>query len=178
MAPAHRDALAPLVRVVAGIAELDVPGASAAVGVVRGGTARQIVAERAEALVDLRADTTDAAERLADAVRALVAAEQGGDAEIEAHGGVTRPAFPRSDGTAALYAAASDAATELGQPVHEVAERGGSDASFAAALGVPTLDGLGPICHGSCSRDERIEEASLPVFGALLALLVASALDG
>ena len=36
-----------------------------------------------------------------------------------------------------------------------------------------TLDGLGPICHGSCSREERVEEASVPVFGAILGALAA-----
>ena len=47
--------------------------------------------------------------------------------------------------------------------------RGGSDASFAAALGVETLDGLGPICHDSSARGERIEIGSLVDRGALLA---------
>jgi glutamate carboxypeptidase len=54
-----------------------------------------------------------------------------------------------------------------------VSSRGGSDASFAAALGVPTLDGLGPICHDSCARGERIEIASLAERAALMALLIA-----
>ena len=53
-----------------------------------------------------------------------------------------------------------------------VSSRGGSDASFAAALGVPTLDGFGPICHDSCARGERIEVDSLAERGALMALLI------
>ena len=55
---------------------------------------------------------------------------------------------------------------------------GGSDASFAAALGVETLDGLGPICHDSCARGERIEIGSLVDRGALLAGLVLDVFSG
>jgi len=51
--------------------------------------------------------------------------------------------------------------------MHDDPRRGGSDACFAGALGVPTLDGLGPVGHASCSRDEWVAKASIPVFGAL-----------
>ncbi|MEO8715806.1 MAG: M20/M25/M40 family metallo-hydrolase, partial [Acetobacteraceae bacterium] len=54
----------------------------------------------------------------------------------------------------------------------EVVSAGGSDGSFAAALGVPTLDGLGPICHESCSRRERVEVDSIVPRGVLFAGLV------
>ena len=70
---------------------------------------------------------------------------------------------------------AREAAAPLGIELGEVVERGGSDASFPGALGVPTLDGLGPICHDSCSRDERVEVASLAPRGAILATVAASA---
>jgi putative aminopeptidase FrvX len=56
-----------------------------------------------------------------------------------------------------------------------VAERGGSDASFAGALGVVTLDGLGPPCHDSCSRSESVEADDITAWGALLCDLVAAA---
>ena len=62
--------------------------------------------------------------------------------------------------------------------MYELAERGGSDASLAGATGVPTLDGLGPICHDSCSRDERVEIASIPQWGAILASVAAGAARG
>ena len=53
-----------------------------------------------------------------------------------------------------------------------MSSRGGADASFAGALGIPSLDGLGPICHDSCARGERIEVASLAQRGALMALVI------
>jgi glutamate carboxypeptidase len=81
-------------------------------------------------------------------------------------------------GTVELYERAAATALVLDTSLVEVAERGGSDASFAAALGVPTLDGLGPICHGSCSREEWIEEDSLAVYGAIFADLVQCVLAG
>jgi glutamate carboxypeptidase len=67
---------------------------------------------------------------------------------------------------------AADRASELGLALTPVTSRGGSDASFAAALGVPTLDGLGPICHDSCAPAERIEVASLADRAALMACLI------
>jgi glutamate carboxypeptidase len=93
---------------------------------------------------------------------------------LEVEGGVTRPAWTRGTGSLALYALAASAASELGAPVHEFTERGGSDASLAGATGVRTLDGLGPICHDSCSSRERVELASIPVWGAVLARVAAT----
>jgi glutamate carboxypeptidase len=87
-------------------------------------------------------------------------------------GGITRPAWPRS-ASAWLWERARVRAAQLAVPLHAVSSRGGSDASFAAALGVATLDGLGPICHDSCARGERIEIASLAERAALMALLMA-----
>ena len=175
----HQNALVPLITVAAALPELSHDGAVAHVGVLVAGSARQIVPESAEAWIDLRAETTEAAEELAAAVAdslARACAVEG--VEFVVTGGVTRPAFPRTPGTVELYERAVAMAMALDTSLVEVAERGGSDASFAAALGVPTLDGLGPICHGSCSREEWIEEDSLAVYGAIFADLVQCVLAG
>jgi glutamate carboxypeptidase len=73
-----------------------------------------------------------------------------------------------------LYARAERFAKEIGAPIFPVVSSGGSDGSFAGAMGVPTLDGLGPICHDTCSRREKILIASLAERGAILAALVDS----
>ena len=73
-----------------------------------------------------------------------------------------------------MFRVAHDAATTLGVAAFEVAERGGSDASFAGALGIPTLDGIGPVCHGSCSRDEAVRAADIPIWGAILCAVASS----
>jgi glutamate carboxypeptidase len=142
------------------------------VGVFRGGVARQVVPDHAELLIDLRAPTAAAADELLAGIRSVLAAAPTGEVALQLSGGVTRPAFPRA-ASAWLYAKAVEHAAGLGIPVTAVASRGGSDASFAAALGLPTLDGLGPICHDSCARGERIEVSSLATRGALMGLLIA-----
>jgi glutamate carboxypeptidase len=96
------------------------------------------------------------------------------DVQLHVEGGVTRPAWPRGPGSLRLFQVAQDAAVPLGIELDEIVERGGSDASFPGALGVPTLDGLGPVCHDSCSRDERVEVASLAPRGAILAAVAAA----
>jgi glutamate carboxypeptidase len=171
-------ALAPLAALVGPIEALTVAGtdAMASVGRLVAGSARQVVPAEGELLVDLRATTSESAEQLTGAIRALVrSAPHAAGVTLAVEGGVTRPAWTRGAGSLALYALAASAATELGAPVHEVSERGGSDASLAGATGVPTLDGLGPICHDSCSRSERVELASIPVWGAILASVAAAA---
>jgi glutamate carboxypeptidase len=182
-------ALAPLVAAIEECSERE-RGMLATVGIFRGGEARQVVPGEAELHVDLRAPGAAEADALVERVRGVVAAAERRAASAEraaaerprravhfaVAGGITRPAFPPA-ASHELHARASARATELGIPLHPVTSRGGSDASFAAALGVPTIDGLGPICHDSCARGERIEIASLADRGALLAGLLSDIAD-
>jgi glutamate carboxypeptidase len=164
-------ALAPLVTELEALSRPQ-EGLIVTVGIFTGGTARQVVPDRAQLSVDLRAPATPQAERLLAAIDAAVARADGvGEVRIVRGGGITRPAMPRAAADD-LYGLARARARELQIPIHPVSSRGGSDASFPAALGVPTLDGLGPICHDSCARGERIEIASLAQRGVLMALLL------
>jgi glutamate carboxypeptidase len=164
-------ALAPLVTALEALARPD-EGVLASVGVFRGGVARQVVPDHAELNLDLRAPTSAAADELMNAVTATVREVRPPQVTLTISGGITRPAWPRS-ASAWLWERAEARAAQLGLPLRPVSSRGGSDASFAAALGVPTLDGLGPICHDSCARGERIEIASLADRAALMATLIA-----
>jgi glutamate carboxypeptidase len=161
-------ALAPLV---AELEALGDRGSSVSVGVFRGGVARQVVPDRAELLVDLRAPGEEAAEALVARIRSLVRRHEAPGVELTVEGGVTRPALlrERSEG---LWRLAQGCAAELGLRLTGHATRGGADSSFSAALGVPAIDGLGPICHDSCARTERIEVRSLIDRGALMAALL------
>ena len=178
---AHEDEGASAVSVLAPlVAELEAgtgDGAQASVGVFRGGTARQVVPGEAEIHVALRAPDTAAADALLARIHAAVDAAGREGVELEVRGGFTRPPFGE-ERSRRLWALAQARATELGIPLIAERSRGGSDASFAAALGVETLDGLGPICHDSCARGERIEIGSLVDRGALLAGLVLDVFSG
>lgn len=142
-------------------------------GILRGGTARQVVPERAELHLDLRARDEAAAKGLVEAIQARLAQTQRRypDAALAVTGGVTRPAFPEERGRV-LYALHAEESAALGVAAPAVTTRGGSDGSFAAALGCPTLDGLGPVCFDTCSRRERILLTSLPERAALFARLI------
>ncbi|MBY0336982.1 MAG: M20 family metallopeptidase [Acetobacteraceae bacterium] len=171
-------ALAALAALVGPLEALGDPanGLSATVGILRGGEARQVVPGSAELHLDLRAPSDEAAEALLAQVQALIRdAPHDPRVTITARGGFTRPAFPTHEGTKALYALAEQFGAELGAPVHGVVSRGGSDGSFAARLGVPTLDGLGPITHDTCSKREVVEVSSIVPRAAILAGLLARA---
>jgi glutamate carboxypeptidase len=160
----------------------------ATVGIFRGGGARQVVPGEAELHVDLRAPDAATADALLASVRECVAAAASDARSVERppiaadavrfalEGGITRPAFPAA-ASDDLWALAAARTAELGIALQRATSRGGSDASFAAALGVPTIDGLGPICHDSCARGERIEIGSLADRGALFAGLLSDLRD-
>jgi glutamate carboxypeptidase len=150
-------------------------GLSATVGIFRGGAARQVVPGSAEIHLDLRAPDDAAGENLvADMAAILGRAPADPRVRVSWRGGFTRPAFPTHRGTEELYARAADDARALGVPCFRVVSRGGSDGSFAARLGVPTLDGLGPVTHDVCSRRERVELSSIVPRAAILAGLIAA----
>ncbi len=143
------------------------------VGILKSGAARQVVPHEAEMHVDLRAAFPEDIPKLESNVRKII--EHTGDPRVTVRmeGGWSRPLFPEAAGRS-LYALAEGFARELGAPIRPVVSSGGSDGSFAGALGRPTLDGLGPICHDTCSRREKIEIASLAERGAIFGALIAS----
>lgn len=150
-------------------------GVSVNVGVVTGGTRPNVVAEEAHALVDVRAPTLADAARVDAAFRALQPHLPG--ARLAITGGFERPPMERSAGVAALFAHAQAAAAALGQTVAEGGTGGGSDGNFTAALGVPTLDGLGAVGDGAHALHEHVEIDRLVPRTALLAALVARLLS-
>lgn len=147
-------------------------GVSVNVGLVRGGTRSNVVAERAEAEVDVRVDTMADAGRVERALRGLTAVTPG--ARLEVSGGFNRPPMERTPGVAALYEAARDIAAGLGFALGEGGTGGASDGNFTAALGVPTLDGLGAVGDGAHALHEHVIVGELPRRAALVAELLAA----
>jgi glutamate carboxypeptidase len=92
--------------------------------------------------------------------------------KFEVSGGLNRPPMERTAGVASLYAKAQEIAAELGLNLKEAAVGGGSDGNFTAALGIPTLDGLGGVGEGAHSEHESVVIAELPRRAALLAGLI------
>jgi len=93
--------------------------------------------------------------------------------QIAISGGMNRPPMERSAGVAALYDKATAIAEELGWKLEEAAVGGGSDGNFTAALGIPTLDGLGGVGEGAHAEHESVVISELPKRAALLAVLIA-----
>ncbi|WP_291298299.1 M20/M25/M40 family metallo-hydrolase [Elioraea sp.] len=171
-------ALAPLVAEFEALTDAS-RGLAATVGIFRGGAARQVFPGEAEIHLDLRAPDKAGADGLLAAAR-VIAERKPADprVSIAITGGFGRPPFPTTPGTRTLYAWAEEACKAMGQPIHEVVARGGSDGSFAAGLGVPTLDGLGAVAHDTCSRRETVEVSSIIPRSAVLAHLITSAASG
>lgn len=145
-------------------------GISVNVGVVAGGTRGNVIAEEATAVVDVRVPRREDAARIEAAVRGLQPGSPLVHMEIE--GGIDRPPLERTPGVVRLYEQARAVAAELGKELAEGATGGGSDGNFTAALGVPTLDGLGPEGDGAHALHEHVLIADLPWRAAFLASLV------
>ncbi|MGQ0735730.1 MAG: M20 family metallopeptidase [Acidobacteriota bacterium] len=145
-------------------------GVSLNVGVIDGGTRPNVIAARASARVDVRAPSVEDAERLDAAIRALTPHLPG--ATLEVQGGFSRPPMERTPGVARLYALAQEAGADLGVPIAEGSTGGGSDGNFCAALGVPTLDGLGATGDGAHALHEHVVVSALAPRAALIAHLM------
>jgi glutamate carboxypeptidase len=145
-------------------------GISVNVGVISGGSRTNVVAERAQASVDVRVPTMADAAQLEQAFRALTPRLPG--TRLEIHGGVERPPLERSAQVVRLFERARAVAATLGRDLGEGGTGGGSDGNFTAALGVPTLDGLGPRGDGAHALHEHVEVEDLTWRAAFIAALL------
>jgi glutamate carboxypeptidase len=141
-------------------------------GVISGGTRANVVAEHANAEVDVRIAYACDATRVDKLFRSLHCADPA--CKLEVTGGINRPPMERKPGTVALYKQARKLAAELGFQLDEAATGGASDGNFTAALGVPTLDGLGAVGEGAHAAHESILIDHLVPRTALLAALLAN----
>jgi glutamate carboxypeptidase len=141
------------------------------VGVIEGGSRPNVVAEQARALVDVRIA------RLADApaIEAALRGLQPFDPRVQVlvTGGLNRPPLERGPGVVRLFEIARGVARDLGFTLTESAVGGGSDGNFTAAIGVPTLDGLGAIGDGAHALHEHVVVKELAPRAALVAGLLA-----
>lgn len=161
--------LARQIERIAGFTELR-RGITVNPGVIAGGTRTNVVAAEAKVDVDMRVPRLKDAPALDRKFRSLRPFDKRCTLQIE--GGLNRPPMERSAGVRALFKTAQSLAREIGVDLEESTSGGGSDGSFTAALGVPTLDGLGGVGEGAHATNESIMIDRIADRTALLAGLV------
>jgi glutamate carboxypeptidase len=141
-------------------------------GVIAGGTRSNVVPSHASAEVDVRIAKAGDAAYVDRLFRKLKVSNP--HCKFTITGGINRPPMERKPGTIALFKKAQALAAELGFPLEEASTGGGSDGNFTAALGVPTLDGMGAVGDGAHAAHESVVIEHLVPRTALLAAMIAS----
>jgi glutamate carboxypeptidase len=148
------------------------PGVSVNVGVARGGTRSNVVAERCELHVDLRSpelETLEAAEAEIDRICATTIVP---DVRVRVHANSWHRPMEKKEGGARLAELAIAVAAELGFELHDAATGGASDANTTSAAGTPTIDGLGPVGGDDHAPAEWVDLRSVVPRVALLAGII------
>ncbi len=145
-------------------------GLTVSVGVAAGGTKSNVVPAEAWAEIDVRIPRLADGPRIARKFSALRPADP--RCTLTVTGGINRPPMERSRGGVRLFREAQALARELGFELREASSGGGSDGNFTAALGVPTLDGMGAVGEGAHARHESVFIEHLAPRTALLAAML------
>ncbi len=140
-------------------------------GRIFGGTRTNVIAAEAQAEVDVRIARMRDAARVEKLFRGLKTSNRACTLTIT--GGMNRPPMERSRGTVALFQRAKELARDMGFELEEASTGGGSDGNFTAALGIPTLDGMGAVGEGAHATHESIVVGELTKRTALLAAMIA-----
>lgn len=157
LAPADGvNAVVDLAHQIVALEALGDPGSGTTVSpcLVGGGTASNVIPAAASAEVDVRFTTAAEAERVDRAIRSLRPVVDG--ARLSVSGGINRPPMERTEGVAALYERARALAADAGWTLGEGLSGGASDGSLTAGLGIPTLDGIGPLGGGAHATTEHV----------------------
>lgn len=126
-----------------GLNDFDV-GTTVSANQMQGGARRNVIADHAHCAVDVRVPTRDEGERVTAAIQRIAEGATVPDTTTELTGGINRPPMEKVPGTDALLELSRSIVTNFGREYQELTSGGGSDGNFTAAIGVPTLDGLGP----------------------------------
>jgi glutamate carboxypeptidase len=146
-------------------------GITTNVGLIKGGSGVNVVPALCELEIDLRVPTQDLAESVTAHILGLKSHDP--DCVVEVTGGINRPPYGKNEGIARLFEHARGLAREIGFDLQDVPlTGGGSDGNFTAAMGIPTLDGLGADGRGAHALDEQISYASLVPHAQLLVRLL------
>jgi glutamate carboxypeptidase len=147
-------------------------GISVNPGVLGGGTRTNVVAAEASVRIDVRIKQAKQAASIDRKLSSLKPFDK--HCKLEIAGGINRLPMERTAGVAKLYKEAQSIAQQINWKLEEAAVGGGSDGNFTAALGIPTLDGLGGVGEGAHAIHEYIVISELPRRASLLAGLMES----
>jgi len=163
--------LAKLVQTISGFTDLK-RKLTVNCGVIAGGTRSNVVPSHASTEVDVRIAKASDAAYVDKLFRRLKVSDP--LCKLTITGGINRPPMERKPGTVALFKKARSLAAELGFALQEASTGGGSDGNFTAALGLPTLDGMGAVGDGAHAAHESVVIEHLVPRTALLAAMIAS----
>jgi glutamate carboxypeptidase len=139
-------------------------------GLISGGTRTNVIAAEARIGVDVRVVRASDAENIDRKMRSLRPVDK--RCSIQVEGGLNRPPMERSKAIQKLFGTAKKLGRGLGVTLEESSTGGGSDGNFTAALGVPTLDGVGGVGEGAHADNESILIDRIADRTALLAVLL------
>jgi glutamate carboxypeptidase len=139
---------------------------------VWGGSRPNVISPDAGCEIDLRVNSVADGQRMEQAILALRAVTPG--CRITVQGGMNRPPYTEGPGIIQLYEKARAIAADVGITLPKQHRGGGSDGNFTAAMGIPTLDGLGCLGGGAHASHEHILWRHLAQRAALLAGLLES----
>ncbi len=145
-------------------------------GIIHGGTRTNVIAAEAKLDIDIRVTRLKHAELLDKKLRALKPFDK--RCSLAMTGCLNRPPMERTREIAALFKQAQGFGREMGISIEESSTGGGSDGNFTAALGIPTLDGLGAVGEGAHATNESILINRIPDRIALLAALASAPAQG
>jgi glutamate carboxypeptidase len=145
-------------------------GTTLSVGTVKGGTTSNVIPEQAEAVIDVRISTMSEAERIISKMQELKPVLPGAELKFEVTS--MKPPMERTAETEKLFRQAQELGRLEGLELREIGVGGTSDGNFAAAVGTPTLDGLGPVGDGAHASHEHVVIDQLPGRIALLVRLL------
>jgi glutamate carboxypeptidase len=169
-----RNALLELAHQIIGLQTLNAPdkGTTVNVCLAEGGVAANVIPPSATATIDVRVLNAAEAERISAAIKTQIGKTTVPDVTCTLEGDFVRPPMEKTDASAKLIELAQKFAEDCGFPLKEITMGGGTDGNFTAAIGVPTLDGLGPDGGLSHSEREFLEIPSIWERMAVLTMLI------
>ncbi len=147
-------------------------GINVNVGIVKGGESANVICPFAEAVIDIRIDNFEQGILIDKEIKRICSKSDVPGTVLELKGGIHRSPMIKDEGTIRLLEIIQEISEEMGLHLMDVATGGNSDASFTSNVGVPTIDGLGPVGGNAHSEDEYLEIPSLIERALLLANVI------